>query len=85
MTARQGRDLGILVTMVVVGLAAGWARPARACLNGSAEELDDDVLIVKAAERDLARDAPRAALRRLRGGPRVACRDPESPKACKVV
>ena len=85
MTTRQGRDIGILVTMMVVGLTAGWARPARACLNGSAEELDEDVWLVKAAERDLARDAPRAALRRLRYGPHVACRNPESTKSCKVV
>jgi predicted Zn-dependent protease len=87
MATRWGRVLGILSTLVVVELAAGGARPARACLNGVSTEMDDDVRLVRAAERDLARGAPRAALRRLAGGPHVACAKPESAtstKTCKI-
>jgi predicted Zn-dependent protease len=83
--ARQQGRLGILITLVAVGLPAGWARPARACINGVVEKTDNRVPLVTAAERDLARGAPRAALKRLEGGPHVACSHPGIPKACALV
>ena len=83
--ARQQARLGILITLVAVGLPAGWARPARACINGMVEKTDSRVQRVAAAERDLARGAPQAAFERLQGGPHVACSHPGTPKACALV
>jgi hypothetical protein len=84
MTSQQGR-VGVLITLVAVGLPAGGARPARACLNGMIEETDNRVERVAAAERDLARGAPQGALKRLAGGPHVACSHPGTTKACALV
>jgi predicted Zn-dependent protease len=61
------------------------AGPARACINGVEEKVDTRVQVVAAAERDLARGAPQAALKRLDPGPHVACSHPASPKFCALV
>jgi hypothetical protein len=85
MTSRRG-DLGIVIALAVAaGLSAGWARPARACINGSIERTDTRVQRIAAAERDLARDAPKAALNRLAGGPHVVCTHPGTPEACSIL
>jgi hypothetical protein len=83
--ARRRVRLGVLMGLLAAGLPAGWTRPARACINGMVEETDNRVRVVAAAERDLVRGAPQAALKRLRGGPHVACSHAGTPDACDMV